>query len=115
LVAWKAADVGFFDPSLPDNDGVEVVGHVTYYTNVETFIDRLRDLATLKSEEVVRANVHSCLKGIALKWYTHELARDTKDIMQATSLEAGWYKLLAKRFRPSRSEALSRLENTKFG
>ena len=63
---WKAADIGFFDPSQKFKDGMDIIRNITYYSDVYVFIDRMTDLVLLKSEEVVRANIHSCLKGAAL-------------------------------------------------
>lgn len=33
------------------------------YTNVEAFLDRMRELFALKSEQVVRGNIHACPLG----------------------------------------------------
>ena len=30
---WKAADIGLFDPGLPDVDGSTVINNVTHYTH----------------------------------------------------------------------------------
>ncbi|CAG8239687.1 unnamed protein product [Penicillium salamii] len=113
--SWKPADIGLFDPGLGDSeDGSQLVNTTTYYTNVDVFIDRMRDLVALKSETVVRANIHSCLRGAALRWYTQELSRDTKDLLQLKSLEEAWFKRLATRFKPSRTDALRQLESTHY-
>lgn len=75
----------------------------------------MKDLVSLKSEEVVRANIHSCLKTDALRWYTHELTRAEKDLMQECSLEVGWFKMLTNRFKPNRADALRQLDSTTYG
>lgn len=51
--SWKASEIGYFDPGMRDKDGSGLVGTTTYFTNVEVFLDRMRDLQILKSEDVV--------------------------------------------------------------
>jgi hypothetical protein len=114
---WKASDIGFFDPGLPDKDGsgMEVLNYITYYTSVYTFIDRMIDLVALKSEDVVKANIHSCLKASALRWYTHELTHFEKELMSQVPLESGWFKSLRDRFKPNREDAKLKLERLTYG
>ncbi|OQE20958.1 hypothetical protein PENFLA_c015G08788 [Penicillium flavigenum] len=80
--SWKPTDIGYFYLDVPDKEGVELINNIPHYTNVEIFLNRMRKLVVLKSEQVVRGNIHACLKGSSLRWYTHELSRDTKDLMQ---------------------------------
>ena len=112
--SWKPADIGYFDPGLPDINGSQIINNTTYYTNTEVFLDRMRDLASLKSPGIVRAQIHSCLKGAALRWYTSELSRDAKELLQLQPLEEGRFKRLAARFKTSRIEALRQLESTRY-
>ncbi|KAJ5675374.1 hypothetical protein N7462_008271 [Penicillium macrosclerotiorum] len=113
--SWKAADIGFFDPKINDKEGVQMIGNVSHYTNVEIFIDRMRDLALLKSEAVVRANIHSYLKGDALKWFSFELSPAEKRMMQSCPVEDGWYAMLQQRFKMDRTFALREMEKEKYG
>jgi len=64
----------------------------------------------LKSEAVVRANIHSCLKADALRWYSQELTSDEKRLMNEVSLESGWFAMMTKRFKPNRTDALLELD-----
>ena len=84
---WKAADIGFFDPPRKFPDGTDIIKNITYYSDVYVFIDRMNNLVLLKLEEVARANIHSCLKGDALRWYSYELTSDEKRLMNQVSLE----------------------------
>lgn len=78
-----------------------------HYTNVFTFINRLTNLIRLKSERVIRINIHACLKSDALAWYTHELSENEKNMMQLVPLEE-------RRFKPDRITALARLDQCRY-
>ncbi|KAJ6110528.1 hypothetical protein N7486_002763 [Penicillium sp. IBT 16267x] len=58
---------------MDDIDGLTTVNNTTYYNNVFTFRDRLKELIRLKSERFVRAHIHPCLKGATLRLYSNEL------------------------------------------
>ncbi|KAJ5578388.1 uncharacterized protein N7459_007352 [Penicillium hispanicum] len=111
---WKASDVGYFDPGMDSEDGIKLVDYTNYYTDVFVFIDRMADLKLLKSEEVVRANIHSCLRGDALRWYSQELTAEEKRLMNITPLNDGWFHMLKKRFKANRTEALIQLDKTAY-
>lgn len=57
----------------------------------------------------VRAIIHSCLKNGALRWYTHELSKTEKRLLQCVSLDDGWFESLKDRFKPNRANALHQL------
>ena len=44
-----------------------------YYRLVILFIDRIADLATVKPAALVKANINTCLRRVALSWYILEL------------------------------------------
>ncbi|KAJ5675356.1 hypothetical protein N7462_008253 [Penicillium macrosclerotiorum] len=111
---WKAADIGFFDPGMKNKDGILTSGTTTYFSDVYVFIDRMKDLVNLKSEEVVRTNIHSCLRGDAIRWYTHELSTREKEMMQSCPIASGWFASLLERFKPDRTDALAALEKEKY-
>ncbi|KAJ5752832.1 hypothetical protein N7520_008426 [Penicillium odoratum] len=114
--SWKPAEIGYFDPGLDDKDGgFTLVKNVMHYSNVFTFISRLNDLIRLKSERVVRANIHSCLKAEALAWYSQELTDNEKNMLQLVPLDDGWFKLLRDRFKPDRMTTLAKLDRCKYG
>lgn len=66
LAPWKAEELGFFYPDLADQDctgsgDVVTTGRDTYYRDVFVFIDRIKDFVIVKSEDVLKANLHTCL------------------------------------------------------
>ena len=70
-------DIGFFDLNLFISYGegeVVLVGKKLYYRNIILFTKRIEDLAIIKRYELVRANLNTCLRKIALVWYIFELS-----------------------------------------
>ena len=45
---------------------VIIVGKDVYYRSVILFIERIKDLASVKGAILVRSNINTCLRGIAL-------------------------------------------------
>ncbi|KAG0156132.1 hypothetical protein PDIDSM_3308 [Penicillium digitatum] len=76
------------------------------YTNVYAFINLLKALIPLKSEEVVRANLPSCLREAAARWYSAELSDEERQDLSVRSLELGWFATLERRFKPRATEAI---------
>lgn len=101
---WNAAELGFFDPNYNNisanisSDGEHLV-RGTYFRDVHTFIQRAKDLMNTKGEQMVRDNLSSCLRGIALEWYTEELSPDIKSFIRYGSGIDKWEKQLLKRFK----------------
>ena len=66
---WKPKELGFFDPLLPASYSTDAMvrdGKNLYYRSVHLFCERILDLTTTKGQEIVRANLNTCLKGTAL-------------------------------------------------
>lgn len=113
---WKAEDIGFFDPHLPQSYGSGPVvrdGKDLYYRNVHLFVERVRDLSKTKGDELIKTNLNTCLRGTALIWYTAELTELERAGLRRLELSE-WIDALTKRFRPNRSEATSALLAEKF-
>jgi len=86
---WKTDDVGYFTPDPTSDVHVRTLRGTTYYTNVYAFINQLKALIPLKSEEVVRANLPSCLREAAARWYSAELSDEERQDLSVRSLELG--------------------------
>ena len=83
LSRWKARDIGFFTPDPTSTTHIKIIRGIIYYFNVYAFLGVLRAYISLKSEEVIGANLPSCLRDTALM-----------------SLEKGWFARLERRFKP---------------
>ena len=110
-------DVGYFDPFY-DNKSVDTAadiehsGKATYFRDVHTFIERIKDVVRTKGSEVVSRNLQLCLRGSALTWYTRELTEDSKRLLGYNPDE--WYRLLHSRWKAPRSVSLSALLHEKY-
>ena len=109
---WRPEELGFFDPHLPSSYGTGPMvrdGKDLYYRNVHLFCERIHDLAITKGEELVRANLNTCLRGTALIWYTAELSGLERSGIRNLPLDEGWINELKKRFKPNHSAAINSL------
>ena len=66
-------EFGFFEPDLPVDDrypdgDVITVGRDTIYCNVDAFCERIKDAIATKRPQMIRDNLHLCLRGHAKRW-----------------------------------------------
>lgn len=74
---WNVIDLGYFDPHLDKSYGereIVTVGKDLYFRSVILFIERIKDIAAVKGDALVRTNLNTSLRDTALKWYTAELS-----------------------------------------
>ena len=57
----------------------------------------------------MRANLPSCLREAAARWYSAELSEEERQDLSVRSLQLGWYATLEKRFKPRPTEAIARV------
>ncbi|KAJ5232494.1 hypothetical protein N7468_005450 [Penicillium chermesinum] len=88
--SWKPSDIGLFNPEArdPNGEGVVTISNVTNYKDVFIFIDRMKDLIPTKSEEIVRANLASCLRGSALGWYSSQLSELERTALRSNPVDS---------------------------
>jgi hypothetical protein len=113
---WRPDEVGFFDPDLDDSEVIGrgnfvYLGNHPYIRDVYVFIDRIKDVARQKGEQMVRDNIQTCLRGTALEWHTSELTDFEKDALRTVDLERGWIK---QRFKERAPIAWNRLEKERY-
>ena len=117
VLRFNPDDVGYFDPFYDNKSSdtaadVEHSGKATYFRDVYTFIDRIRDVARAKGETLVRQNLQLCLRGSAMVWYTRELTEDSKRLLGYNVEE--WYRLLQSRWKAPRHVGLSALLRERY-
>lgn len=110
---FKPSDIGYFDPYLSTvtyakGDYIQI-GTDVIYRNVHLFFGQARSVAATKNGQLVRQNLHLCLKGEALAWFAAEL-----DDLQRSGLQTGenvdtWQAALTARFKMHESEAMEML------
>lgn len=110
---WKLEEIGIFEPDLPVDErhpagDVITVGRDTIYRNVDAFCERILDAISSKGAELVRDNLQSCLRGQAIRWFTHELAAIDKRAIRGDATEGleQWITRLQDRFRPRMAQAV---------
>lgn len=97
---WDTQDVGYFDGETKRFCHIEEAGFVLHFHHVVAFVNRLRALSVFRTEDTIRYNIHSCLRGKALEWFISELSQQDRECLRTLPLEEGWFKALETRFRP---------------
>lgn len=114
---FRESDIGYFDPHYPESSGKGdyiAVADKIIYRNVWLFVDSAKAIANTKGSQLVRLNLHRCLRGDAQSWYIAEL-----DVIQRAGLHGGqglelWKQMLTARFKMNEAEAMTLLANDKF-
>ncbi len=116
--SWRSDEVGYFNPHLDAAMGTgDIVqsGKDTYYRNVYLFIDRIRDAASVRGGDVVRANLSTCLRGSAQEWYSFELTQLERDALRGLGEGVDQrIQALEKRFKPSILISMTALTSEKY-
>ena len=110
---WRPEEIGFFDPDCKEPGPVVTINHHIYYRDVYAFIDRLKDVALLRSMEKPRVVLPQLLRGSALIWYSTELFANEREMLRLVPLEY-WYTQLITRFKKRTSDALYALQVEKY-
>lgn len=103
---WNPGDVGFFDPFYEGKSAgsaapIEHTGKETYFRDIHLFVERAKEMATIKGGETVRNNLWTCLRGAALEWWTAEVSDAEKRLTKygnESSIDE-WVTLLVARFK----------------
>ena len=101
---WNASEVEFFD-SLYDEKSInidQIMKHAkknTYFRNVHFFIERVKNIAIIQSEQHVRNNLFTCFRESALQWYTSKIFSKTKQLIRYKERIDHWTTQLLKRFK----------------
>ena len=110
---WRPEEIGFFDPDC-EEPGLDVAIHRPfYYRDVYAFVDRLKDVALLRSMEKTQAILPQLLRGRALIWYSTELSVSEKDMLKMFTLDY-WYMRLIARFKHSQPTTQRRGTSKQF-
>lgn len=114
---FNADDVGYFDPfyegkSVDTAPAIEHTGKSTFFRDIHVFIDRVKDMARAKGDDLLKQNLQVCLRGGALAWYTTELTENDKRLVSYGIEE--WYRLLLSRWKQPRSQGMSVLLREKY-
>lgn len=115
---FRLQELGFFDPHLDDakfgKGGVVYSGSNTYIRNPYVFMDRIRDVASLRGEATVKSRIPQCLRGEALSWYTEALNKNEKDALKHLPGLDRWADALTERFQEPPGDALRAIADTEY-
>ncbi|KAJ5720939.1 uncharacterized protein N7483_008873 [Penicillium malachiteum] len=104
---WKTEEFGYFYPDyrvtakhIETKYQAELGMHVNIFHNVEAFVDQVRGFLQFKPENLIRDNLHLCLRGEALGWYNTELDCNEREDLSEFPLEhaRGWCGRITSRF-----------------
>lgn len=116
---FRPQEIGYFQPDLEKLDKEKesgdyaYVGSDTYIRDVQVFVDRARDVAGLRGENVVISSLPSCLRGTALTWYTSSLTEVEKRGLRASPLN-DFLDMLVKQFKEPTSVSLRHVTAAKY-
>jgi hypothetical protein len=110
---FRADDVGYFDPHMVGDGDMFTQGKEVWFKDVYLFTERVRDVAQIKGEDVLKTNIPACLRGTALAWYTTELSNLERQGLRAGTLET-FLTELTLRFQEAQDVALRKLTAEKF-
>lgn len=98
--SWKTIEVGYFDGESERFCHIKNKDDILYFHHVVAFVSHLRALSVFRTEDTLRYNIHSCLRGKALEWFISELSQQDREALRTLPLEEGWFRALEQRFRP---------------
>lgn len=98
--SWNTAEVGYFDGETKRFRHIEHERPILLFHHVVAFVNHLRALSVFRTEDTLRCNIHSCLRGKALEWFISELTQHDRESLRTLSLEEGWFRALEARFKP---------------
>ena len=116
---WSAQEIGYFDPhydnkTVASGGAITHAGKDTYYRDVHSFVDRIKDMAAVKDAKQMRDNLYTCMQGRALKWWQGVVSEDQKRLVKFGEGVDEWARLLVNRFKESASEAMKTLTSTRY-
>ena len=90
---------------------IEHVGKDTYFRDVHLFIERVEDISAIKGDQLIIENLFTCLRGVALQWYTAELSDEAKLLVRYGPGVDHWTTQLHKRFKEAPNVAMAAIHN----
>ncbi len=101
---WVTADLEFFDSIYDDKilitaESMQHANKDIFFKDIHLFIDWVKNITVIKDAEIVRNNLYTCLRDIAMIWYTVELFEEVKELVRTENNLDVWKRYLIKRFR----------------
>ena len=110
---WTSKEMRFFDPTTDELRFVINLEKHVFYKNVYVFVNRLKNMTSLRDENKLKIIISQCLRRTALIWHFIELFDIEKDIYKEMSVD-NWCTVLVKRFKEKTSTTLINIQSTKY-
>ena len=116
---WNAFELKFFDSLYEDksaitDNAIEHSDKDIYFRNIHIFIERIKNIAQIKEDALMRNNLYICLRETTLTWYTSSLENDQKKLIKLENDVEEWIRVLLKKFRQSFSTAMTTVIRKKY-
>ena len=100
---WNAFELRFFDSLYDEKSAIidNVIEHFdknTYFRDIHIFIERIKNIAQIKDDTIVRNNLYICLRKTILTWYTSNLEKNQKRLIKLSNKMNEWIRILLKKF-----------------
>ena len=107
---WNFEKIDYFDSKYDDSDNHNSSLLVNfeknfYYRDVYVFVDRLKNLASLREFEKLRIVISQCLRDSTLIWHSSKLSNQKKILFREISLKE-WYEALIFKFKERVSQTM---------
>ncbi len=110
---WTTDEIDFFDSDVEEDDSVVNVDQHVFYKDIYAFVNRLKNMITIREDDKLRTILSQCFRGAALIWHFIELSDMKKDLLRQVNLSS-WHQTLINRFKERTSVALSFLQNNRY-
>ena len=114
---WKSNDIEYFDSKFEEsintsNSIVNLNRHI-FYRDVYVFVNRLKNLTSLRDENKFRIVISQCFRNTILIWHFIKLSNLKKKILRNVFLN-NWYEALIIKFKERVSQILFRLQKKRY-
>ena len=104
-----------YDDDIVDNvdKSIKYFDKHIYYVDVYVFVDRLKNLTSLRDENKLRIVLSQCLRDYAQEWHSLILFKLKKNLLRIASLVI-WYQILIKSFKKRTAQTLQSLQKKRY-
>jgi hypothetical protein len=110
---WIVDEIDFFDSDIDEDDSIVNVERHVFYKDIYVFVDRLKNMISIREDDKLRTMLSQCFRDFALIWHFTKLFDMKKDLLRQTNL-VSWYQAMINRFKKRTSLAFSALQNSKY-
>ncbi len=110
---WTANEIEFFDSKIKRNESVINVNHHVFYKNIYVFVNRFKNMITIRDDDKLRTILSQCFRDAVLIWHFTELFDMKKNFLRQTNL-VFWHQTLINRFKKRTSQALSTFQSFRY-